>query len=64
VLRRRHGAPPRGAVRAWGYPVTAIVYATISVWTLLFVVLQRPLESLAGVATLVVGAIVYGIVRR
>jgi basic amino acid/polyamine antiporter, APA family len=59
VVRRRRGAPAPGAVRAWGYPVTAVVYAAISVWTLLFVVLQRPLESLAGVATLLVGAVLW-----
>jgi len=64
VLRRRRGAPLPGAVRAWGYPVTAIVYAAISVWTLLFVVLQRPVESLAGVATLLVGAILYYVIGR
>jgi APA family basic amino acid/polyamine antiporter len=64
VLRRHRAAPLPGAVRAWGYPATAIAYAAISVWTLLFVILQRPLESLAGVATLVVGAIVYGLAAR
>jgi APA family basic amino acid/polyamine antiporter len=51
-------------VRAWGYPATAIAYAAISVWTLLFVILQRPLESLAGVATLAVGAILYWVAGR
>jgi basic amino acid/polyamine antiporter, APA family len=61
VVRRRRGAPLPGAIRAWGYPVTAIVYSAISVWTLLFVIIQRPVASLAGLATLVVGGILYAV---
>jgi len=65
LMIRRHRAPPApGAVRAWGYPVTPVVYALISGWTLCFVIAQRPLESVAGAATLVVGALVYVVANR
>jgi basic amino acid/polyamine antiporter, APA family len=57
IVRRRRGVA--SPVRAWGYPATAFIYAAISGWTLTFVIVQRPLESLAGAATLLVGAILY-----
>ena len=59
VLRWREPFLPR-PFRAWGYPVVPIVFLLASLWTLGFVVAERPLESLAGLATLVVGAVVWG----
>jgi APA family basic amino acid/polyamine antiporter len=65
LVVRRHRAPPGpDAVRAWGYPVTPVIYALISGWTLIFVIAQRPLESLAGAATLLIGALVYVVANR
>jgi basic amino acid/polyamine antiporter, APA family len=61
IVRRQKGAA--SPVRAWGYPATALIYITVSIWTLAFVVLQRPLESLAGIVTLAIGAIVYVVSR-
>lgn len=64
VLRRHRAEPAADAVRAWGYPLTAIIYAAISGWTLIFVILQRPIASLAGGLTLLTGALVYGVAHR
>ena len=49
----------RGRYRTWGYPVTPLIYLGVTSWMLYFVVRERPMESLAGVATLAVGAAVY-----
>ncbi|HZS57931.1 MAG TPA: amino acid permease, partial [Gemmatimonadaceae bacterium] len=57
IVRRRRGIA--GPVRTWGYPATALIYAAISGWTLAFVIVQRPVASLAGAATLLIGAVIY-----
>jgi APA family basic amino acid/polyamine antiporter len=58
VLRRREPALPR-PYRAWGYPVTPLVYAALSLWTLGFVLRERPAESLVGLATVLAGVPVW-----
>ena len=57
-LRRTRPDLPR-PVRCWGYPVTPLLFLGISLWMLAYVLLQRPWESLAGLATLASGLIVY-----
>jgi APA family basic amino acid/polyamine antiporter len=61
IVRRRSGVI--GPVRAWGYPATALIYAAVSGWTLAFVIVQRPVASLAGAATLLIGAVIYVLLR-
>ncbi len=63
VLRRREPALPR-PYRAWGYPVTPLVYVALSVWTLAFVLAERPRESLLGLATVLAGVPVWLALRR
>lgn len=60
ILRRTRPDLPR-PVRCWGYPVTPLLFLGISLWMLAYVLFQRPLESLAGLATLASGLIVYGL---
>lgn len=62
VLRRREPALLR-PYRAWGYPVTPLVYAALSLWTLGFVLRERPLESLVGLATVLAGVPVWWLAR-
>jgi APA family basic amino acid/polyamine antiporter len=58
VLRWREPLLAR-PFRAWGFPVTPLLFLLASLWTLGFVVVARPLESLAGFVTLVIGAVVH-----
>ena len=53
-LRWRTPNAPR-PYRAWGYPVTPLVYTALSVWSLSTLLRERPVESIAGLGTLVVG---------
>jgi APA family basic amino acid/polyamine antiporter len=62
VLRRREPALPR-PYRAWGYPVTPLVYVLLSGWTLAFVLAERPRESLLGLATVLAGVPAWAAVR-
>ena len=45
--------------KTWGYPVTPIIFLAISSWMLVFILIDKPAESLTGMATLLVGLIVY-----
>lgn len=63
VLRRREPALAR-PYRTWGYPVTPAVFIALSIWTLFFVLREKPLESLAGLATVALGGILLLFERR
>lgn len=54
ILRRKHPELPR-PYKVWGYPVTPIIFAAISFWMAASVVVERPKESLAVLATFAVG---------
>jgi APA family basic amino acid/polyamine antiporter len=49
--------------RTWGYPVTPVVFLLVTGWMMVFVLRDRPVESLAGLATVMVGLILYYIDR-
>jgi len=63
ILRWRQPNLPR-PYRAWGYPVTPLVFLALSGWTLAFIIRDKPWESLYGLATLAVGAVVYLLTTR
>ena len=63
VLRCREPGLPR-PYRTWGYPVTPLFFVVASLWTLGFVLAERPAASLAGLATLALGAAIYRWDRR
>ena len=63
VLRWQQPHLPR-PYRAWGYPVTPLLFLLLSGWTLLFILRDKPTESLYGLGTLMVGLVVYGLVSR
>lgn len=54
ILRWRRPDLPR-PYRAWGYPLTPLLFLLLSGWTLVFILRDKPLESLYGLATLGVG---------
>ena len=63
VLRWRQPHLPR-PYRAWGYPFTPLLFLGLSGWTLAFILSEKPLESLYGLATLAVGGLVYLLTTR
>jgi APA family basic amino acid/polyamine antiporter len=60
VLRRTEPDLPR-PVRCWGYPFTPLIFITISGWMMTYQLLQQPRESLAGLGTILIGALLYWI---
>jgi APA family basic amino acid/polyamine antiporter len=62
VLRVREPDLPR-PYRAWGHPVTTGAFILLMAWMLLFAVAERPSITLVGLGTVLVGWILYEIVR-
>jgi APA family basic amino acid/polyamine antiporter len=50
--------------RTWGYPVTPVVFAAVTLWMLVYIGRFRPLESMMGLATLVAGLAIYRLSLR
>lgn len=62
-LRRTHPAHPR-PYRAWGYPIVPAIFVLGSIAFVLNTLLERPVESIAGLGLLLVGVPVYLFARR
>jgi APA family basic amino acid/polyamine antiporter len=58
ALRIRHPEISR-PYRAWGYPVTPVIFAAVSLYVLRFQIQEMPREFCYGLATLAVGAVIY-----
>ena len=58
VLRFTQPVLPR-PYKAWGYPVTPVLFLLISGWMLVHIFRSHRDESLAGLATLLVGLLIY-----
>lgn len=56
VLRRREPDLPR-PWRTWGYPWTPLFFAGFSLWTVIVVIRDRPMEAVGGAVTLGIGAL-------
>ncbi|MBW4634462.1 MAG: amino acid permease [Iphinoe sp. HA4291-MV1] len=63
IARIRYPNIPR-PYRTWGYPITPIIFLAISLWMLVFIFRDKPVESLAGFATLAIGLIIYLLTAR
>ena len=63
VLRWRQPDLPR-PYRTWGYPLTPLVYLGLTGWTLVFVLISRPVEGLFGMAVIATGLLAFVVVGR
>ncbi len=50
--------------RAWGYPVTPLVFLGVTAFMLAYLVTARPIQSLGGLAVMLLGLALYGVSRR
>ena len=57
-IRLREG-PNRKGYNTWLYPVTPAVFLILSCWMLLYSLVNRPVQSLLGLATVLSGLVVY-----
>jgi len=45
--------------RAWGYPVTPLIFLGVTLFMMYYLVVNRPLQSLAGFAMMMAGLVIY-----
>ncbi len=57
-MRITHPRLPR-PYRAWGYPVTPLVFLSVTFFMMYYLVVNRPLQSLAGFAMMSAGLLIY-----
>ena len=50
--------------QTWGYPFTPLIFLAISLWMLVYLLIDKPVESLTGMGTLLVGLIVYFVASK
>jgi len=62
-LRITHPDLPR-PYRAWGYPVTPVVFMLVTLFMMYYLVVDRPLQSFLGVLIMVSGLLIYAVFRK
>jgi APA family basic amino acid/polyamine antiporter len=63
VLRYTQPALPR-PYKVWGYPLTPLLFLAVSLFMMINLVLERPVQSLAGAGIMLSGLAVYAISAR
>ena len=65
VYRYKNGhAIPKDTYKTWGYPVTPILFIMLEIWMMVFLLKNDPVPSLAGLATVLSGLVVYFIIKK
>lgn len=63
VLRFTQPDLPR-PYRTWGYPVTPLIFLAVTLFMMGYLLIERPVQSLAGIATISAGLLIYVLARR
>jgi APA family basic amino acid/polyamine antiporter len=63
VLRRREPELAR-PYRTWGYPLTPLVFLALEGWMVFYLVREKRLTAAISAATLMIGALLYFVVRE
>jgi APA family basic amino acid/polyamine antiporter len=50
--------------RAWGYPVTPVVFLLVTGFMMYYLLTERPLQSALGVLIMITGLVIYAVFRR
>jgi APA family basic amino acid/polyamine antiporter len=50
--------------RAWGYPITPLVFLLVTLFMMYYLVVERPLQSFLGVLIMVSGLLIYALFRK
>ena len=48
-----------GAYKTFAYPVAPLIYLSVTLWTLAYVLISRPQEGLLGLGIIALGATIY-----
>ena len=50
--------------RAWGYPVTPVVFLLVTGFMMYYLLVERPLQSLLGILIMLSGLLIYAVFRK
>ena len=50
--------------RAWGYPVTPLVFLLVTGFMMYYLLTERPLQALLGMLIMISGLLIYAILHR
>src|SRR3954465_10053489 len=50
--------------RAWGYPVTPVVFLLVTGFMMYYLLTERPLQSVLGIAIMILGLLIYAVFRK
>jgi len=50
--------------RAWGYPISPIIFLAVSGWMMFWAFQGRPVESVLSLATVLVGGLIFALFMR
>jgi APA family basic amino acid/polyamine antiporter len=50
--------------RAWGYPVTPVVFLLVTLFMMYYLLVERPLQSFLGILMMVSGLLIYAVFRK
>ena len=62
-LRITHPDLPR-PYRAWGYPITPVVFLLVTAFMMYYLLTERPLQSALGTLIMLSGLLIYAIFRK
>jgi len=62
-LRVTHPELPR-PYRAWGYPVTPLVFLVVTAFMMYHLLTERPLQAALGMLIMMSGLVIYAIFRK
>ena len=63
VLRITRPDLPR-PYRVWAYPLTPIIFLAVTLFMLVYLAREKPVQSLAGIALMLTGLVIYGVSSR
>src|SRR4030081_2838056 len=50
--------------RAWGYPVTPVVFLLVTAFMMYYLLIDRPLQSVLGIVIMISGLLIYAVFRK
>jgi basic amino acid/polyamine antiporter, APA family len=50
--------------RAWGYPITPVVFLLVTGFMMYYLLTERPLQSLLGLLIMLSGLLIYAVFRN
>jgi basic amino acid/polyamine antiporter, APA family len=62
-LRVTHPDLPR-PYRAWGYPITPVVFLLVTAFMMYYLLMDRPLESFLGILIMISGLLIYAVFHK